>query len=76
MVKNFTKHGNSWALVIDKPILDLLNIDPAEDAVEITTDGRSIIAAPAHAPDRREKLRKAISEIHEEFGDVMKRLAE
>jgi hypothetical protein len=24
MVKNLTKHGNSYALVIDKPILELL----------------------------------------------------
>ena len=28
MLKNLTKHGNSWALIIDKPILDLLKIDP------------------------------------------------
>ena len=26
MIKTLTKHGNSYALVIDKPILDLLNI--------------------------------------------------
>jgi hypothetical protein len=26
MVKTLTKHGNSLALVIDKPILDLLKI--------------------------------------------------
>jgi hypothetical protein len=27
MVKKLTKHGNSLALVIDKPILELLKID-------------------------------------------------
>ena len=27
MVKRLTKHGNSLALVIDRPILDLLKID-------------------------------------------------
>jgi hypothetical protein len=28
MVKKLTKHGNSLALVIDRPILELLRIDP------------------------------------------------
>ncbi len=28
MIKKLTKHGNSLALVIDRPILDLLRIDP------------------------------------------------
>ena len=28
MIKKLTKHGNSWALIIDKPVLDLLNINP------------------------------------------------
>ena len=28
MTKKLIQHGNSWALVIDRPILDLLRIDP------------------------------------------------
>ena len=28
MVKNLTKHGNSYALIIEKPIMELLNIEP------------------------------------------------
>jgi hypothetical protein len=32
MVKKLTKHGNSLALVIDRPILDLLKIDAGDSA--------------------------------------------
>jgi antitoxin component of MazEF toxin-antitoxin module len=45
MTKTLTKHGNSLALIIDKPILDLLKID-AETPLEITTDGKRLMIAP------------------------------
>ena len=45
MIKKLTKHGNSWALVIDKPVLELLKIDP-ETPLEIATDGRTLIISP------------------------------
>src|SRR5689334_8805743 len=40
MVKKLTKHGNSYALVIDKPIMDILNITD-DTPLNITTDGCS-----------------------------------
>ncbi|NTV30093.1 MAG: AbrB/MazE/SpoVT family DNA-binding domain-containing protein [Candidatus Omnitrophica bacterium] len=46
MLKRLTPHGNSLALVIEKPVLKLLNIT-AETSLDITTDGRSIIVSPA-----------------------------
>jgi hypothetical protein len=39
MRKTLTKHGNSYALVIDKPIMDLLRITP-ENLFEIMRDGQ------------------------------------
>ena len=45
MIKKLTKHGNSWALIIDKPVLDLLNINP-ETPLEITTDGQLLLISP------------------------------
>jgi hypothetical protein len=38
MVEKLTKHVNSLALVIDRPILDLLKIDP-DTPLDISTDG-------------------------------------
>lgn len=45
MLKKLVKYGNSNALILDKPILELLNI--AEGSiVKIKTDGKSIIISP------------------------------
>jgi len=39
MIKTLTKHGNSLALVIEKPILELINAD-ADTLFDISTDGQ------------------------------------
>jgi antitoxin MazE len=74
MVKTLTKHGNSLALVIDKPILDLLKIE-ADTPLSISTDGRCLIIAPAD-PKRRRKIQAASKRVMSEWSDVFKRLAE
>jgi antitoxin component of MazEF toxin-antitoxin module len=48
MIKTLTKLGNSYALVIDKPILDLLKIRP-DTPLEIATDGKKT----PHLADKR-----------------------
>ncbi len=55
MIKKLTRHGNSLALVIDKPILELLNIS-ADTPLQITTDGRSLTITPSRQGDRRSAL--------------------
>jgi antitoxin MazE len=74
MTKTLTKHGNSLALVIDKPILELLKID-AETPLSISTDGRCLIIAPAD-PRRRKKFEAALANTLDKYHDVFKRLAE
>lgn len=75
MVKKLTKHGNSLALVIDRPILDLLKID-VETPLEISTDGQRLIVAPATPSARREKFDAAQQWAHKRYGRAFKRLAE
>ena len=43
MVKRLTKIGNSYGVIIDKPILELLKID-RDTALEISTDGEALVA--------------------------------
>ena len=74
MVKTLTKHGNSLALVIDKPILDLLKIG-ADTPLEITTDGQRLMIEPAD-PKRRGTLDAAKQKVLSEWKDVFRRLAE
>ena len=40
MVKTLKQIGNSYGVIIDKPILEILHITP-ETPLEITTDGRA-----------------------------------
>lgn len=75
MIKKLTKHGNSLALVIDKPVLDLLKID-AETPLEITTDGQVLVVAPATDTRRKAKFKFALEKTNRRHSKALKRLAE
>ena len=75
MIKTLTRHGNSYALVIDKPILELLRVSP-ETPFEIVTDGQCLVLAPIRDPEEEEKFKAALDMVHKRFGRAMKRLAE
>ena len=75
MVKTLTKHGNSYALVIDKPILELLRVTP-ETPFEIVTDGQCLVLAPVRDTKEEAKFTEALDMVHKRFGRAMKRLAE
>ena len=48
MIKKLTVIGNSYGLVIDRSILELLHITP-ETELELSTDGMRLIIEPVHA---------------------------
>lgn len=76
MIKKLVRHGNSRALVIDKPILELLHITD-ETEIEIVTDGTSLTMRPVGADaERRRKFEEAVAEANRSWGPVFKRLAE
>lgn len=74
MTKTLTKHGNSFALVIDKPIMELLGIDPGKP-VDMTTDGTSLIVTPRKNAARSARLVKAMAEANQKFGGAFRNLA-
>jgi antitoxin component of MazEF toxin-antitoxin module len=75
MTKTLTKHGNSYALVIDKALMEILKIGP-DTPLEISTDGRVLIIAPIEDSKRKKKFEKALKETNKEYGRMLKRLAE
>jgi antitoxin component of MazEF toxin-antitoxin module len=75
MIKTLTKHGNSLALVIDKPILELLRIDP-DQPLEITTDGHSLTIRPVADPQRTDRFDKALKQVNRKHAKALKKLAE
>ena len=75
MLKKLTKHGNSLALVIDRPILDLLKIDP-DTALDVSTDGKRLIVARAEPSTSRKRFDAAQEWAHKRYGKAFKKLAE
>ena len=75
MIKRLTKHGNSLALVIDRGILELLDID-GETPLSLSTDGKCLIVSPVRDAKRQEKFRVALDKVNKRYGRALKRLAE
>ena len=75
MIKKLTKHGNSLALVIDRGILDLLDIGP-DTPLTIKTDGKRLIVTPTQDAARRKKFRTALAKVNRQYGSALRKLAE
>jgi antitoxin component of MazEF toxin-antitoxin module len=75
MIKRLIQHGNSAALILDKPILDLLHLN-IDTPFEITTDGRNLILSPQVEENREEDTLKSLEKINEKYSRVLKKLGE
>lgn len=74
MVKKLTAHGNSAALVIDKPIMELLRIT-MDTPLEITTDGKNLIISPVADAAREKRFRAAFSRVSTKHRKTFSKLA-
>ncbi len=74
MLKKLTRHGNSLALVLDKGVIELLNID-AETPLEISTDGSLLLITPVRDEKRRRRFEDALEQTNARYGRNLKRLA-
>jgi antitoxin component of MazEF toxin-antitoxin module len=69
------RNGESVTLVLASSVLDKLNIAPGTPLVA-STDGQSLIIAPALDAARRAAIAASIVEMDEQYGEVFQRLAE
>ncbi|HLJ31959.1 MAG TPA: AbrB/MazE/SpoVT family DNA-binding domain-containing protein [Candidatus Babeliales bacterium] len=76
MVKKLTKHGNSLAILLDKPILEMLNINE-KTPLKIRTDGINIIIEPIQElPSSDEKtIKELYEELATKYNTVLKKLS-
>lgn len=74
MLKKLTRHGNSLALVIDKGVLELLNIDD-QTLLEISTDGTLLLVSPVRDENRKRQFQEALEKANAKYGHALKRLA-
>jgi len=75
MTKQLTQIGNSLGFIIEKPILDLLNLD-AETKFEVTTDGRAITFRPVSGQQRRaSELLRLADDLMDGHDETFRKLA-
>ena len=75
MIKMLKKHGNSMALVIEKPMMEALGITE-ETPLQITVNGNALVVTPANVGVGPERMNAVIKEIRKRYGPMLKRLAD
>ncbi len=77
MIKKLVKHGNSRALIIDKPILEIIGATD-DSEFTITTNGTSLTITPVKSAEeeRRRAFEYALEEANQAWGGALKRLAQ
>ena len=73
MIKRLTAVGNSLGLIIEKPILELLDIDK-ETPLEVRTDGEALIIRPQRKK-RSARLKAAAERMMDAHDETMRKLA-
>ena len=75
MLKTLTKHGNSLALIIEKPILDLLGVEP-DTPFDVTTDGQVLVLTPIKDAKRQTDFKTALEKVNQKYAKALKKLAQ
>ena len=73
LLKKLVPVGNSLGLIIDRAVLDLLGID-RETALELTTDGRSIIVKPLEQ-EHLDRVRRSAGKVMKSQRSTLQKLA-
>ncbi len=73
MRKRLSAIGNSLGVVIEKPILELLEIN-RDTELEMTTDGSRLILEPVRGP-RRKRVLDAAKRVMDAHQGTFRRLA-
>ena len=74
-IKHLVKRGNSLALVIDRGVLDLLELD-ATTPLRLSTDGRRLVITPVRNPDAERKLRHTVEDGNQRLERILGGLVE
>ncbi len=75
MIKTLKKHGNSMALVIEKPMMEALGITE-ETPLQVTVNGNALVVTPANVGVGPERMKSTIKELRKRYGPMLKRLAD
>jgi antitoxin component of MazEF toxin-antitoxin module len=71
--KRLTKVGNSWAVVLDKPLMDLAGLSP-DQPVEIRSNGHGLVIT-ASGGDQDPAFLEAKARVSARHQELFRRLA-
>jgi len=74
IVKKLTRQGNSSALVIDRPLMKLMDIDN-DTELKITVKGRKMIVEPLTDEERKARFREVLEKTGRKNAELFRRLA-
>jgi antitoxin component of MazEF toxin-antitoxin module len=74
MIKKLSAVGNSLGLIIERPILELLNITK-DTLLEIKTDGEALIIRPAKTASQMDRVLAAADELMDAHEETFRKLA-
>ncbi|HKP97988.1 MAG TPA: AbrB/MazE/SpoVT family DNA-binding domain-containing protein [Fibrobacteria bacterium] len=74
MVKTLSSIGNSLGLIIERPILDLLNITK-DTPLDVKTDGEALIIRPVKQ-SKKDRVFAAADEVMDAHQETFRKLAQ
>ncbi len=74
LTKKLTAIGNSYGIIIEKPILELLGFDK-ESVLKVSTDGRRLIIEQ-EVGDVDERVRAATMRVMDDFDETLTKLSQ
>lgn len=74
MTKTLTQHGNSFALVIDRTMMDLLHISE-KTPLDLKISGDRLVVTPVREGERRPSVMHAYATVSKKHAAFLKRLA-
>ena len=74
IIKKLTRQGNSAALIIDRTLLDLLDIDQ-ETPLKLTVNGRRLTVEPLAPEEREQRVRAVSKRLIAKNAELYRRLA-
>lgn len=74
MVKKLSSVGNSLGLIIERPILELLDITK-DTPLEITTDGEALIIRPVKKAPLKDRALAAADRLMDAHAETYQKLA-
>jgi antitoxin component of MazEF toxin-antitoxin module len=75
MKKKLIRHGNSFALIIDRPLMDILHIKD-NTVFDIRTDGNILYLVPARNLKIEKEMLKELDEYEKRYSAVVKKHGE